>query len=86
MIPSPPKLRYDWTLDQRLALSVDEAAFTLGFSRSFLEEAIAAGEINVARRGRRMIIPVSALKRFLGSLTVKDGGRVPAAAQRVRDE
>jgi excisionase family DNA binding protein len=49
----------------RLTLSVDEAAERLGIGRSAAYEAIHRGEIPSLRIGRRFLVPVSALSRYL---------------------
>jgi excisionase family DNA binding protein len=48
----------------RLALSPAEAAEALGVSRDFLDEHIAP-ELRIVRRGRRKLIPVLELERWL---------------------
>lgn len=48
----------------RLALSKREAADALGVSIDFLEEHV-MHELRVVRRGRRRLIPVSELERWL---------------------
>lgn len=48
----------------RLNLSIAEAAESLGVSRRYLEERIYKGEIAVARLGRRVLIPLTEIKRF----------------------
>src|SRR3954449_11544934 len=56
--PRPPGLR--------LALSPDEAAEALGVSRDYLDEHILC-EIRSVRRGRRILVPVRELERWLES-------------------
>ncbi len=56
----------------RLALSPDEAAASLGVSRDYLDEHIGP-ELRWVRRGRRKVVAVSELQRFLdraGALTL----------------
>jgi excisionase family DNA binding protein len=48
----------------RLALSLDEAAEALGVSRDYLDEHI-RGELRVVRRGRRVLVSVKELERWL---------------------
>lgn len=48
----------------RLALSVEEAAATVGISRDSFERYV-LGKIRVVRVGRRIIVPVTELERFL---------------------
>jgi excisionase family DNA binding protein len=50
--------------DKRLALSKAEAAEALGVSVDFLERHVIA-ELRVVRRGRRRLIPVRELERWL---------------------
>ena len=49
---------------QRLALSPAEAAATLGISRDFFDQHVLP-ELRVVRRGRRRLIPVRELERWL---------------------
>ena len=48
----------------RLALSVEEACAALGVSWDFWSEHVAP-ELRIVRRGRRKLVPVSELQRFL---------------------
>lgn len=48
----------------RLALSKREAAYALGVSVDFLEEHV-MHELRIVRRGRRRLIPVRELERWL---------------------
>jgi hypothetical protein len=48
----------------RLAYSPDEAAQALGVSRDFFDEHIAC-ELPIIRRGRRKLVPIGALERWL---------------------
>jgi excisionase family DNA binding protein len=50
----------------RLALSKGEAANALGVSIDFLEEHV-MHELKVVRRGRRRLIPLSELQRWIDS-------------------
>jgi excisionase family DNA binding protein len=49
---------------QRLSLSPTEAAAALGVSRDFYDQHIAS-ELRVVRRGRRRLVPVNELERWL---------------------
>lgn len=48
----------------RLALSPDEAAAAVGVSRDFFDEHVAP-ELRIVRKGRRKLIPVRELDRWL---------------------
>jgi len=48
----------------RLALSPDEASIALGVSRDFFDEHIIS-ELRVVRRGRRRLVPIVELERWL---------------------
>ena len=62
--PTPPKEQSSKPEIPRLALSPDEAAQALGISRDFFDEHIAP-ELRIIRRGRRKLIPVHELERWL---------------------
>ena len=51
-------------LGQRLALSPDEAAALLGVSRDYFDEHV-INELRVVRRGRRILVALSELERWL---------------------
>lgn len=55
-------------VEQRLVLTVEEAAQLLGISRSFAYEAVQRGDIPSMRIGRRILVPKAALERFLASV------------------
>jgi excisionase family DNA binding protein len=48
----------------RLALTLDEAAAALGVSRDYFDERVRP-ELRVVRRGRRVLVPVAELERWL---------------------
>ena len=50
--------------DGRLALTPNEAANALGVSRDFYDQHIAP-ELRIVRRGRRRLVPVRELERWL---------------------
>lgn len=52
-------------VEDRLTLTVEEAATLLGISRAFAYEAVARGEIPSIRIGRRILVPKAALQRLL---------------------
>jgi excisionase family DNA binding protein len=52
------------TLGPRLALSPDEAAGVLGVSRDYLDQHVMS-ELRIVRRGRRILIALSELERWL---------------------
>ena len=51
--------------DERLVVSVPEAAMLLGISRTHAYELIARGELPSIRLGRRILVPVRPLLRLL---------------------
>ncbi len=57
--------------NQRLTLSVDEAAKKLGISRNSLYHAIQAGELPVLKIGKRLLIPIAALQKKLEGISEK---------------
>ena len=61
---------------RRLALSPDEAAAALGVSRDFFDRHIAP-DLQLIRRGRRKLVPVRVLDRWLENAAhdVLEGGR-----------
>ncbi len=67
--PEKPRQRHNGKaaparLGPRLALSPDEAAGVLGVSRDYLDEHV-IGELRVVRRGRRILIALAELERWL---------------------
>lgn len=76
--PSKPSTRHDATRSAhrraltrpiagvlpRLSVSPDEAAAILGVSRDYLDEHV-IGELRVVRRGRRILIALAELERWL---------------------
>lgn len=66
------------TAPLRLALTPDEAAAALGISRDTLERHV-LHELRVVRRGRRVMIPVREIERWLQTEAVavleEGGGR-----------
>jgi excisionase family DNA binding protein len=57
-------------LGPRLALSPDEAASVLGVSRDYLDEHV-IGELRVVRRGRRILISLEELERWLDHSSIR---------------
>lgn len=53
-------------LDGRATVSVEEAARFLGVGRSAAYEAARRGELPTRRLGRRVLVPVPALRDWLG--------------------
>ena len=51
--------------EQRLTMSVEEAAEALGVSRGLAYELVARGELPALRLGRRWVIPRRALEQML---------------------
>lgn len=56
-------------MEERLTLTVDEAAEVLGISRALAYELIARHEIPSLRLGRRIVVPRKALDDLLASVT-----------------
>lgn len=52
---------------ERLTLSVEEAAAALGISRAFAYESVRRGDIPHIKIGRRLLVPRAALDRMLAS-------------------
>lgn len=62
------------TNEQRLVLTVEEAAKLLGISRPSAFEGVRRGEIPHIRIGRRILIPKAALEQMLqGGKAAADG-------------
>ena len=53
--------------EQRLTLSIDEAASRTGLSRSFLYEQIKAGALSTIKVGKRRLVHVQAVDDFLSA-------------------
>lgn len=56
----------------RLALTVKEAAESIGVSARTIYEEAAAGRLRVARIGRCLRVPMDALEAYLGASTTPD--------------
>lgn len=54
------------TIDERFAISILEAAKVLGISRSYAYQMAATGELPTLRLGRRILVPVAALRELVG--------------------
>jgi excisionase family DNA binding protein len=63
-------IEQDWRT--RSTIQVEDAAAILGVSRSSGYEAARTGQIPTLRIGRRMVVPVAALRRMLGELLPSD--------------
>jgi excisionase family DNA binding protein len=64
-------------MEEKLVFTVDEAAEILGISRPTAYQAVERGDIPSLRIGRRILIPVSALKKRLE--TAAEAGNKPEA-------
>ena len=53
--------------DNRMTLSVGEAAEILGISRAFAYKLVKKDELPIVRLGRRVVVPRRALERLLSS-------------------
>jgi len=51
---------------ERLALGIAEAANSVGVSAAFLRLEIARGRLRARKVGGRVLIPISALRKWLG--------------------
>ena len=60
--------------DDKLLLTVPEAALRLGVGRSFLYELVMRGEIASLKLGRARRIPVAALEQFVRERLAEGGG------------
>lgn len=70
-------------MEQRLTLTVEEAAELLGISRAFAYSLVARNELPSLKLGRRVVIPRRALDRLLDvepSASMADHGGEPWAA------
>ena len=55
--------------EDRLTMTVEEAAMALGISRAFAYEAVNNGDIPTIRIGRRILVPKAGPHRLLGGAT-----------------
>ncbi len=53
-------------IEGRFAISILEAAKVLGISRSYAYQMAATGELPTLRLGRRILVPVAALRELVG--------------------
>ena len=56
--------------EERMTLSIEEAAARLGISRALAYELVRRGELPRLRLGRRIVIPLKALEEFVDAATV----------------
>jgi excisionase family DNA binding protein len=56
----------------RLAVSPDEAAAALGVSRDYFDEHVVS-ELRIVRRGRRILVALSELERWLDRSAARVG-------------
>jgi excisionase family DNA binding protein len=61
-----PAARSDWR--ERETIKVEEAAVVLGINRAAAYRAARSGELPAVRIGKRLIVPVPALRRLLGEI------------------
>ena len=61
-------------MDDRLALSVEDAARLLGISRTLAYEAVARGELPSVRLGKRIVVPRRALDELLEAAVTRTTG------------
>ena len=55
--------------EERMTLSIEEAAVRLGISRALAYELVRRGELPRLRLGRRIVIPRKALEEFVEAAT-----------------
>jgi excisionase family DNA binding protein len=58
-------MKHPAPLPQRLALSTEEAAASLGVSKRHIEQRVRTGEIPSVRLGKRVLIPLRQLENYL---------------------
>ena len=83
MSPRDRVVRVVADLTDRTVITVEDFARLVGISRSAAYEAAARGEFPVRRVGRRLFVPVPALKRWLGvdpDAAAVDAGRATGEA------
>jgi excisionase family DNA binding protein len=76
-------------LGDRTVITVEDFARLVGISRSAAYEAARRGEFPVRRVGRRLFVPVPALKRWLGvdlEVPASDARSGPTLAQSARSD
>jgi excisionase family DNA binding protein len=61
--------------DERLTISVEDAAHLLGISRGLAYEAARRGELPVIRLGRRLLVPRARLLELVGTSDFGNGAR-----------
>jgi len=67
--------------NQRLTLTVEQAAKVLGIGRSTAYELVHTGDIPSLRLGRRIVVPVARLAALLGTSSTKlPGAETPGTA------
>jgi len=64
----PPAQAQTTAATERLTLTIDEVASTLGISRSSAYECAKRGEIPTVRFGRRIVVPRRAVLALLGEI------------------
>lgn len=78
-----PVINVTLQVDDRRVLTVPEAAYRLGISRSKLYQFIAASEIRTIHIGRLCKVPVEAIDDFLASRSTNRVGSHPPATTQV---
>lgn len=69
-----PIIREDQMNDNRLTMTVEQAAAALGVSRGTAYAAVRAGQLPTVRIGRRVLVPTEGLRSFLREATQKAPG------------
>jgi excisionase family DNA binding protein len=63
--------------EQRLTLTIEEAAGLLGVGRATAYEAARRGQLPTLRIGRRLLVPRARLEELLGGDVERNGGPPP---------
>jgi excisionase family DNA binding protein len=59
--------------ENRMTMTVEQAAEALGVSRGSAYEAVRTGQLPTVRLGRRVLVPIEGLRALLAAASVADG-------------
>ena len=59
---------------EKLLLSIEEASEALALGRSLLYQKLQSGELQSVRVGRRRLVPVSAIREYIGKMLTDQEG------------